>query len=65
MKLWVPIDFYLGASVHRDRLLEVPTRVLHHVGNNRAIRFECCVLLHVCIIIDFKPLYVGNHCSDC
>lgn len=55
MNIWLPVDFYLSFSRSRSRLLEVPT-LLFHNGATRAVRLECCILLHMCIIVDFIPV---------
>lgn len=55
VSIWLPVDFYLSVSRSRKRLLEVPTMVFHN-GATRAVRFECCILLHLCIIVDFIPV---------
>jgi hypothetical protein len=55
--VWVPADFYLAISVSRRRLLEVPTLSECAIRDgHRAFRFECCVLLHVCCILDVKRI---------
>ena len=55
--VWVPVDFYLAVSVSRRRLLEMPTVMGHAMGPaHKAFRFECCVLLHVCCILDVKRI---------
>ena len=46
----------MGVSLTKGRLLEVPTVQRHRIGVNRAVRLEFSVLLHICIIIDLKPL---------
>jgi hypothetical protein len=53
MNIWLPVDFYLSLSKSRTRLLEVPT-VVFHSGVTKAVRIECCILLHLCLIIDFS-----------
>jgi hypothetical protein len=67
MRLWLPVDAYLGLSVTRRRLLEVPTFMAARVGaRHRAIRLEACLLLHLCIIIDVKLMYLRRgklHCQ--
>ena len=56
MTLWFPVDFYVGVSLTKGRLLEVPTVQRHRIGVNRAVRLEFSVVLHFCIIIDLKPM---------
>ncbi len=67
MRLWLPVDAYLGLSVTRRRLLEVPTFMAARVGpGHKAIRIEWCILLHLCIIIDLKLMYLSGgklHCQ--
>lgn len=67
MRLWLPVDGYLGLSVTRRRLLEVPTFIAARVGpTHKAIRLEACLLLHLCIIIDLKLMYLRGgklHCQ--
>lgn len=53
MNIWLPVDFYLSLSRSRTRSLEVPT-VVFHSGVTRAVRIECCILLHFCLIVDFS-----------
>lgn len=53
MNIWLPVDFYLSLSRSRTRLLEVPTVVLHS-GVTKAVRIECSILLHLCLIVDFS-----------
>lgn len=55
--IWVPIDFYLGISCSKKRLLEVPTVL---VVNNRikAVRLELTFLLSVCLIVDFRSVRI-------
>lgn len=53
MNIWLPVDFYLSLSRSRTRLLEVPT-VVFHSGVTKAVRIECCILLHLCLIVDFS-----------
>lgn len=53
MSIWLPVDFYLSLSRSRKRLLEVPTVMLHS-GVTKAVRIEFCVLLHICLIVDFS-----------
>ena len=61
MRLWLPGDGYLGLSVTRRRLLEVPTFMAARVGPaHRAIRIEACLMLHLCIIIDLKLMYLRS-----
>jgi len=62
--LWFPCDFYLSVSFSRDRLLHVPTVLCgkHNVTERSGkatlgyVRVELWLLLHVCIILDFKRL---------
>ena len=56
MTLWFPVDFYVGVSLTKGRLLEVPTVQRHRIGVNRAVRLEFALLLHFCIIIDLKRM---------
>lgn len=60
MNIWLPVDFYLSLSRSRTRLLEVPT-VVFHSGVTKAVRIECCMVLHFCLIVDFSlvNLYKG------
>jgi hypothetical protein len=58
--LWYPVDFYVGVSLTKGRLLEVPTIQRHRIGVNRAVRLEWCILLHFCIIIDLKRVQKAN-----
>ena len=61
MTLWLPIDFYFAISASRRRLLEVPTFLVHDMRKDcRAFRFECCVLLQVCIILDVKKVRLNG-----
>jgi hypothetical protein len=53
MNIWLPVDFYLSLSKGRTRLLEVPT-VVFHSGVTKAVRIECCIVLHFCLIVDFS-----------
>ena len=62
MSIWLPVDFYLGLSRSRERLLEVPT-VTFHSGVTKAVRIECCFLLHVCLIVDFALIKRNQTCS--
>ena len=62
MSIWLPVDFYLGLSRSRERLLEVPT-VAFHSGVTKAVRIECCFLLHVCLIVDFALIKRNQACS--
>jgi hypothetical protein len=62
MSIWLPVDFYFSLSRSRKRLLEVPTVMLHS-GVTRAVRIECCILLHICLIIDFSLLNLNQFCS--
>jgi len=52
--IWLPVDFYLGLSWNHRRLLEAPS-VMAHSARTKALRFECTLLLSVCLIIDFAP----------
>lgn len=61
MNIWLPVDFYLSLSRSRTRLLEVPTVVLHS-GVTKAVRIECCILLHLCLIIDFSLVRLNRNC---
>ena len=55
--VWVPADFYLAISSSRGRLLEMPTVIGHSMGSGRkAFRFECCILLYVCCILDVRRI---------
>jgi hypothetical protein len=57
VSLWLPIDFYFAISASRRRLLEVPTFLIHTGRKDyRAFRFECCLLLQICIILDVKKV---------
>ena len=62
MSIWLPVDFYLGLSLSPKRLLEVPT-VAFHSGVTKAVRIECCLLLHVCLIVDFALIKRNQTCS--
>ena len=62
MSIWLPVDFYLGLSRSRERLLEVPT-VAFHSGVTKAVRIECCLLLHFCLIVDFALIKRNRICS--
>ena len=62
MSIWLPVDFYLGLSRSRERLLEVPT-VAFHSGVTKAVRIECCLLLHFCLIVDFTLIKRNQTCS--
>lgn len=53
MNIWLPVDFYLSLSKSRTRSLEVPT-VVFHSGVTKAVRIECGILLHLCLIVDFS-----------
>ena len=59
MRIWLPVDFYLSVSRSRKRLLEVPT-VIFHRGVTRAVRIECCILLHFCLILDFALINLNR-----
>lgn len=61
MNIWLPVDFYLSLSRSRTRLLEVPTVVLHS-GVTKAVRIECCILLHLCLIVDFSLVRLNRNC---
>jgi len=55
MSIWYPIDFYLGLSFSRKRLLEVPTYCSERVkSGHRAIRLEWSLLLNVHLIVDVQ-----------
>jgi hypothetical protein len=41
-------------SWNHRRLLEAPS-VMAHSARTKALRFECTLLLSVCLIIDFAP----------
>ena len=57
MSIWLPIDFYVGVSVSRERLLEVPTYTSDRMeGGRRALRLEWSLLLNVCLILDLQRL---------
>ena len=58
MKLFVPIDMFVGISRSRRRLLEVPTVLCDSTGKGKAIRFEFCLLLNVVIICDYKVIRI-------
>jgi len=62
MSIWLPVDFYFSLSRSRKRLLEVPT-VVFHSGVTKAVRIECCILLHFCFIIDFSLLNLKQFCG--
>ena len=59
MNIWLPVDFYLGLSRSRTRLLEVPT-VVFHSGVTKAVRIECCFVLHLCLIVDFSLIRLNQ-----
>lgn len=66
MNLYLPIDFYLGISSDRRRLLEVPTVICERFelrgASRHAIRGEFAFLICVCFVIDFAVLRIGkNH----
>lgn len=53
--VWLPVDVYLAIGSSRRRLLEMPTVIGHAMGpDHKAFRFECRILLHICIIVDVK-----------
>lgn len=61
MKVWLPVDFYLGVSLSKRRLLEVPSVMFPETGKDRrALRLECCIVLNVCLIVDLKRLNAGK-----
>lgn len=41
------------------RLLEVPT-VVFHSGVTKAVRIELCLLLHICVIVDFSLINLSK-----
>lgn len=53
IKFWHPIDFYIGTSATKRRILEIPTYAIEVMGERRAIRLEFWALLHWCIVMDF------------
>lgn len=59
MNIWLPVDFYLSLSRSRMRLLEVPT-VVFHSGVTKAVRIELCLLLHICVIVDFSLINLNK-----
>jgi len=59
MSIWIPVDFYLSLSRSRTRSLEVPT-VVFHSGVTKAVRIECCILLHFCLIVDFSLIRLNQ-----
>ena len=59
MNIWLPVDFYLSLSRSRTRLLEVPT-VVFHSGLTKAVRIECCFVLHLCLIVDFSLIRLNQ-----
>lgn len=61
MSIWLPVDFYLSLSRSRNRLLEVPTVMLHN-GVTKAVRIECCFVLHLCLIVDFSLVKINAKC---
>lgn len=61
MNIWLPVDFYLSLSRSRTRSLEVPT-VAFHSGVTKAVRIECCILLHLCLIVDFSLVRLNRNC---
>lgn len=61
MNIWLPVDFYLSLSRSRTRSLEVPT-VVFHSGVTKAVRIECCFLLHFCLIVDFSLVSLNQKC---
>ena len=61
MTVWLPIDFYVGVSVSRERLLEVPTYTSDRMqGGRRALRLEWSLLVNVCLILDLQRSTVGQ-----
>ena len=58
MKLFVPIDLFVGISRSNRRLLEVPTVLYDSTDRRRSIRFEFCLLLNVVIICDYKIIRI-------
>jgi hypothetical protein len=58
MRLCRPVDFYLGISWTRKRLLEVPC-LIHVTGRAvKAIRFEFTLLFSVVLIVDYVTFRV-------
>ena len=57
LTIWLPIDFYLGISCSKKRLLEVPT-VLVVSQRVKAIRIELTFLLSLCLIVDFRSVRI-------
>ena len=57
MKLWRPIDFYLGISWTRKRLLEVPYFVHVREPRVRCIRIEFTLLFSVVLIVDYVAFH--------
>jgi hypothetical protein len=63
MRLCRPVDFYLGISWTRKRLLEVPC-FIHVTGNSvRAFRLEFTLLFSVVLIVDYVTFRVFQRCS--
>ena len=63
MRLCRPVDFYLGISWTRKRLLEVPCFI--HVKGScvRAFRLEFTLLFSVVLIVDYVAFRVFQRCS--
>lgn len=53
--IWLPVDFYLGISRSRKRLLEVPTVSVER-ARTRAVRIEATLVISFCFILDFSPM---------
>ncbi len=53
--IWMPVDFHFGVYRNCRRALEVPLVMGHQLGERHwAVELSATVLLHFCIIIDFK-----------
>lgn len=59
--LWFPVDFYLGVYRSRRRALELPLVTGHRLGERHlAVEISATVLLHFCIILDFKKVQLNG-----
>jgi hypothetical protein len=55
MKVWVPVDAYVGLSLSKQRLLHVPTVVgFYPDSDRRAWRIELWLLVHATIVLDAR-----------
>lgn len=61
MKVWLPIDFYIGMSFTRRRLLDVPICVGHRLGRDRrSFSLDLWLLMHISIIVDARCISLSS-----